>query len=94
MALFKDLGSAHTQSFPFGFSVTISLLTQLVGFWTSSIISKSTIRFNSFSNFDFKGRGVFLTGVRDCQQITSVTLNGFCPLSNLPPPLPVLKGEN
>ena len=29
-------------------------LTQSIGFWTVSMISKSTIRFNSFSNFDFK----------------------------------------
>ena len=28
-----------------------------------NLISKSTIRFNSFSNFSFKARGTFLTGV-------------------------------
>ena len=70
MTLFKDLGSRHTQSFPFGFSTTTSLLTRLVGFWTDSMISKSTIRFNYFSNFGFKASGIFLTGVT-----TGVTLS-------------------
>ena len=36
--------------------------------------------------------------LRDCRQITFVTLNGFCPLSNPPPPpphppTPVLNGQ-
>ena len=70
MALFKDLGSRHTRSFPFGFLTTTSPLTQSVGFLTGSMISKSTIRFNSFSNFVFKARGIFLTGVT-----TEVTLS-------------------
>ena len=32
--------------------------------------------------------------IRDCQKITFVMLNGFCPLSNPPPPItPVLTGQ-
>ena len=31
--------------------------------------------------------------VRDCQQITFVTLNGFCPLSKKNPTPPVLNGQ-
>ena len=56
-------------SFPFGFSTSV-LFTKSVGFWTGSMISKSTIRFNSFSNFGFKARDIFLTGVT-----TGVTLS-------------------
>ena len=56
--------------FPIGFSTTTSPLTLSVGFWRGSMISKSTIRFNSFSNFGFKARGIFLTGVT-----TGVTLS-------------------
>ena len=63
MALFKDFGSRPTRSFPFGFLNATSPLTQSFGFWTGSMISKSTIHFNSFSNFGFKASGIFLTGV-------------------------------
>ena len=63
MALFKDFGSRPTRSFPFGFLNATSPLTQWFGFWTGSMISKSTIHFNSFSNFGFKASGIFLTGV-------------------------------
>ena len=63
MALFKGFGLRHTRSFPFGFSATTSPLTRLVGYWTGSMLSKSAIRFNFFSNLGFKGRGTFLTGV-------------------------------
>ena len=54
--------------FLFSFPTTTNTLTQLVGFWTSSMISKSTIRFNSFSNLGFKGRGILLT--RDTAWVT------------------------
>ena len=70
MTLFKDHESTHTRIFPFGFSTTASPLTQSVDFWMGSMISKWTIRFNSFTNFSFKARGIFLTGV-----ITGVTLS-------------------
>ena len=63
MALFKGLGSRHTRSFPFGFLTTTNPLTQAVAFWTVSMISKSSIRFYSFSNFGFKARGIFLRRV-------------------------------
>ena len=59
----KVLGLRHTQNFPFGFTTTTSPLTQSVGLWTGSVISKSIIRFESFSNLSFKARGIFLTGV-------------------------------
>ena len=37
---------------------------------------------------------LFVLGVRDCRQITFVTLNGFCPLINPPPhPPPALNGQ-
>ena len=70
MALFKGLGWRHTRSFPFHVSTTTSPFTKPVGFWTGLMISKSTIRFNSFSNLGFKARGIFLTGVT-----TGVTLS-------------------
>ena len=63
-ALFKDPGSRLTRSFLFGFSTTTSPSTQSVGFWTGSVICKSTIHFNSFSNVGFKARGIFLTRVK------------------------------
>ena len=63
MVLFKGLGSRHTRNLLFDFSPTTSPLNQTVGFWTGSMISKLTIRFNSFSYFGLKARGIFLTGV-------------------------------
>ena len=64
MTLFKDPGSRHTRSFLFGFSTTASPSTQSVGFWTCSVIYRSTIHFNSFSNLGFKARSIFLTRVK------------------------------
>ena len=56
--------------FYFGFSTITSPLSQSVGFWTGSMISKSTICFNSVSILGFKATGIFLTGVA-----TGVTLS-------------------
>ena len=70
MVLFKGLGPRHTRSFPFVFSTATSPLTQSIGFWTVSMISKSTSHFNSFSNFNFKMKSIFLTGIT-----TGVTLS-------------------
>ena len=48
------------ETFPefFGFSNTAILLTQSVGFRTGSMVFKSTVSFNSFSDLGFKA-GVF-----------------------------------
>ena len=67
---FKGLGSRHTLSFPFGFSTTTSPLTKLVDFGAGSVISKSTIHFNSFSNLSLRASGAFLTRIT-----TEVTLS-------------------
>ena len=72
MALFKGLWSSHTSSFPFGFLTITNSLTQSVLFWRSSLVSKSTIRFNSFSNLRFAAKGIFLTWV-----ITGVTVSSI-----------------
>ena len=74
MAFLKGLELRHTRIFPFGFSITTGPLTQSIGFCTGSMISKSTIRFNFFSNFGFKARGIFLTGVATGVTLYSISI--------------------